>query len=287
MSLVKSVSLVNNELDTNGFVTTDVINYVADKHGSVVDVNSVKRSADQISEKTPGRYVVTYRYGKASGKVTVTVRSDANEGISKADAKLGKGGNVGKTWFPHELAFRGNYNVQGLDVYGQDMVKTNFYGGPESSMDGARGHMVLYQLNQVPKYALQYIPTKTLNFQLWKNYVKRIKISPYIKLGHGQSVGSTSRYIYELANWNHTKKLRSNELLQIDKKDMQVKRIWTFAVSNGERKNNRYFLNADVIDDNTMLALFHSKSKHRFEIWKIIRKGNSFKVKEAAATMVT
>lgn len=75
--------------------------------------------------------------------------------------------------------------------------------------------------------------------------------------------------------------------MQIDKKDKQVKRIWTFAVSNGERKNNRYFLNADVIDDNTMLTLFHSKSKHRFEIWKIIRKGNSFKVKEAAATMVT
>ncbi len=220
--------MVNNELDTNGFVTTDAINYVTDKHGSVVDVNSVKRSADRISEKTPGRYVVTYRYGKASGKVAVTVRSDVNEGgISKADAKLGKGGNVGKTWFPHELAFRGNYNaqvtshtyvgtdthgkktaklttkfyepnsfsllegsqetnvrgnVQGLDVYGQDMVTTNFYGGPESSMDGAWGHMVLYQLNQVPKYALQYIPTKTLNFQLWKNYVKRIKISPYIKL---------------------------------------------------------------------------------------------------------
>lgn len=112
MSLVKSVSLVNNELDTNGFVTTDAINYVTDKHGSVVDVNSVKRSTDRISEKTPGRYVVTYRYGKASGKVTVTVRNDANEGISKADAKLGKGGNVGKTWFPHELAFRGNYNAQ-------------------------------------------------------------------------------------------------------------------------------------------------------------------------------
>ena len=181
--------MVNNELDTNGFVTTDAINYVTDKHGSVVDVNSVKRSADRISEKTPGRYVVTYRYGKASGKVAVTVRSDVNEGISKADAKLGKGGNVGKTWFPHELAFRGNYNaqvsshtyvgtdkhgkktaklttkfyepnsfsllegsqetnvrgnVQGLDVYGQDMVTTNFYGGLESSKDGARGHIVCW-----------------------------------------------------------------------------------------------------------------------------------------------
>lgn len=98
------------------------------------------------------------------------------------------------------------------------------------------------------------------------------------------SVGSTSRYIYELANWNHTKKLRSNVLLQIDKKDMQVKLIWTFAVSNGKRENNRHFLNGDVIDDNTILALFHGKSKHRFEIWKITRTGNSFKVKEVATT---
>lgn len=78
--------------------------------------------------------------------------------------------------------------------------------------------------------------------------------------------------------------MRSNELLHIDKKDMQVKRIWTFAVSNGKRENNRHFLNEDVIDDNTMLALFHGKSKHRFEIWKITRTGNSFKVKEAATT---
>lgn len=122
--------MVNNELDTNGFVTTDAINYVTDKHGSVVDVNSVKRSADRISEKTPGRYVVTYRYGKASGKVTVTVRNDANEGISKADAKLGKGGNVGKTWFAHELVFRGNYNAQvsshtyvGTDKHGKKTAK--------------------------------------------------------------------------------------------------------------------------------------------------------------------
>lgn len=51
MSLVKSVSLVNNKLDTNVFVTTDAINYVTDKHGSVVDVNAVRRSADRIYEK--------------------------------------------------------------------------------------------------------------------------------------------------------------------------------------------------------------------------------------------
>ena len=30
--------------------------------------------------------------------------------------------------------------------------------------------------------------------------------------------------------------------------------------------------------------MFHSKSNHRFEIWKITRTGNSFKVKEAATT---
>ena len=81
--------------------------------------------------------------------------------------------------------------------------------------------------------------------------------------------------------------MRSNELLQIDKKDMQVKRIWTFAVSNGKRENNRYFLNADMIDDNTMLALFHSKSKHRFEIWKIIRKATASRLKKQPLLTVT
>ena len=328
MSLVKSVSLVNDIVDSAGFNTDDAINYVTDKHGSVVDNGLIKKSIDRISEEKPGHWLVTYRYGKAYGKVPVTVRGNAEEGITKASVKPGKGGNVGKTWFPIELAFRGSYsaqffphtywgtdkkgkkaaklttkfyepnslsllagseetnvrtNVQGLDVYGQDMVTTNFYGGSRASLDNSRGHVILYHLNKVPTYALQYMPTQTLNFYAWKSYAANIKVSPYIKLGHGQSLGSTSRYIYELANWNRAKKPRSNELLQIDKKTMQVNRIWTFAVSNGSRKYNRYFLNADVIDDNTVVALFHNKSKQRYEFWKIVRKGNSFQAKETAA----
>ncbi|BBL27903.1 hypothetical protein LDE01_12000 [Lactobacillus delbrueckii subsp. delbrueckii] len=61
--------MVNNALDTNGFVRTDAINYVTDKHGSAVDVNSVKRSADRISEKTPGpvRGDLPLRQGQRKG----------------------------------------------------------------------------------------------------------------------------------------------------------------------------------------------------------------------------
>ncbi|MGO1724710.1 MAG: hypothetical protein ACTHYW_03305, partial [Lactobacillus delbrueckii] len=55
-------------------------------------------------------------------------------------------------------------------------------------------------------------------------------------------------------------------------------------VWNGSAKYPRIFLNADVIDDNTLLALFHNASKHRYEYWKISRSGDSFKAKEVGAT---
>ncbi|MGN1406786.1 hypothetical protein [Lactobacillus sp.] len=327
--VVNEVSLVNNPNDTTGFDVRDAVNYITDSHGSVVDKYQVKTNVDRISEKTPGIYWVTFKYGKAHAKVKVTVRRNPKEGLSKADKKPGKGGNFAKTWFPQQLANRGNFNaqvfphtywgsdktgkkkaaklttkfyepnsfsllagsvetnvrtnVQGLDVYGQDMVTTNFYGVGQAAQEGANGRVILYHLNSVPTYALQYIPTNTLNLATWKYYVKNIRISPWIKLGHGQSVGSTGRYIYELANWNRAKKPMSNELLQIDKKTMLVKKIWTFKVANGALKYNRYFLNADVTDDNTILALFHNKSKGRYEFWQIKRSGNTFTAKEAAA----
>ena len=328
-NVVKEVSLVNNPKDTKGFDVRDAVNYITDSHGSVVDKYQVKTNVNRISEKKPGTYWVTFKYGKAHAKVKVTVRNNPKEGMSAAKLKPGKGGTFAQTWYPQQLAYRGNYkaqvflhtywgsdnkgqkkaaklttkfyepnsfsllagsvetnvrtNVQGLDVYGQDMVTTNFYGVGQASKDDANGRVILYRLNRVPTYALQYIPTTALTLSVWKNYVKQIRISPWIKLGHGQSVGSTGRYIYELANWNRAKKLRSNELMQIDKKTMLVKKIWTFKVSNGPIKYNRYFLNADVIDDNTILALFHNKSKGRYEFWRIKRNGDTFSAKEAAA----
>lgn len=96
---------------------------------------------------TPHTYVGTDKHGKKTAKLTTKFYEPNSFSLLEGS---------------QETNVRGN--VQGFDVYGQDMVTTNFYGGPESSMDGSRGHMALYQLNQVPKYALQYISTKTLNF---------------------------------------------------------------------------------------------------------------------------
>jgi hypothetical protein len=53
---------------------------------------------------------------------------------------------------------------------------------------------------------------------------------------------------------------------------MEIDKIWTIKVWNGSAKYPRIFLNADVIDDNTLLALFHNASKHRYEYWKITQK---------------
>lgn len=56
--------------------------------------------------------------------------------------------------------------------------------------------MVYYNMRGVKKYNWQLIPSKMLSFNTWLSYIKNIKVSPYMKLGHGQSVGSTKKYVY-------------------------------------------------------------------------------------------
>lgn len=174
--------------------------------------------------------------------------------------------------------------VQGIDFYDNDLVTSNLDLGQADSRE-ARGHMVYYNMRGVKKYNWQLIPSKMLSFNTWLSYIKNIKVSPYMKLGHGQSVGSTKKYIYILANWNRSNNWsNSQELIRVKKSTMEIDKIWTFKVWNGSAKYPRIFLNADVIDDNTLLALFHNASKHRYEYWKISRNGDSFKAKEVGAT---
>lgn len=145
--------------------------------------------------------------------------------------------------------------------------------------------MVYYNMRKVKEYNWQLIPSKMLSFNTWLSYIKNIKVSPYMKLGHGQSVGSTKKYVYVLANWNRSNNWsNSQELIRVKKSTMEIDKIWTFKVWNGSAKYPRIFLNADVIDDNTLLALLHNASKHRYEYWKISRNGDSFKAKEVGAT---
>ncbi|MCT2877935.1 hypothetical protein [Lactobacillus delbrueckii] len=174
--------------------------------------------------------------------------------------------------------------VQGIDFYDNDLVTSNLDLGQADNRE-ARGHMVYYNMRGVKKYNWQLIPSKMLSFNTWLSYIKNIKVSPYMKLGHGQSVGSTKKYVYVLANWNRSNNwFNSQELIRVKKSTMEIDKIWTFKVWNGSAKYPRIFLNADVIDDNTLLALFHNASKHRYEYWKISRNGDSFKAKEVGAT---
>lgn len=174
--------------------------------------------------------------------------------------------------------------VQGIDFYDNDLVTSNLDLGQADNRE-ARGHMVYYNMRKVKKYNWQLIPSKMLSFNTWLSYIKNIKVSPYMKLGHGQSVGSTKKYVYVLANWNRSNNwFNSQELIRVKKSTMEIDKIWTFKVWNGSAKYPRIFLNADVIDDNTLLALFHNASKHRYEYWKISRNGDSFKAKEVGAT---
>lgn len=174
--------------------------------------------------------------------------------------------------------------VQGIDFYDNDLVTSNLDLGQADNWE-ARGHMVYYNMRGVKKCNWQLIPSKMLSFNTWLSYIKNIKVSPYMKLGHGQSVGSTKKYVYVLANWNRSINWsNSQELIRVKKSTMEIDKIWTFKVWNGSAKYPRIFLNADVIDDNTLLALFHNASKHRYEYWKISRNGDSFKAKEVGAT---
>lgn len=347
-NVVSQVSLVNNPSDSVGFNAEDAINYVTDKHGSLVDNDSVEISCKSaklkisdtgyISSRKAGTAVLTFKYGKAKATSKLTVRRDAKEGISSADVAPvktdlpeiktwsasdgaspsssstitsedavssshkywatnmsgnAKGADIETIFYhPAVLSAPGSSNleakvssaVQGIDFYDNDLVTSNLDLGQADNRE-ARGHMVYYNMRKVKKYNWQLIPSKTLSFNTWLSYIKNIKVSPYMKLGHGQSVGSTKKYAYVLANWNRSNNWsNSQELIRVKKSTMEIDKIWTFKVWNGSAKYPRIFLNSDVIDDNTLIALFHNASKHRYEYWKISRSGDSFKAKEVGAT---
>ena len=276
-----------------------------------------------VSSRKAGTAVLTFKYGKAKATSKLTVRGDAKEGISSAGVtpvktdlpKIetwsardrasshkywatnmsgnAKGADIETIFYhPAVLSAPGSSNleakvssaVQGIDFYDNDLVTSNLDLGQADNWE-ARGHMVYYNMRKVKEYNWQLIPSKMLSFNTWLSYIKNIKVSPYMKLGHGQSVGSTKKYVYVLANWNRSNNWsNSQELIRVKKSTMEIDKIWTFKVWNGSAKYPRIFLNADVIDDNTLLALFHNASKHRYEYWKISRNGDSFKAKEVGAT---
>ena len=146
------------------------------------------------------------------------------------------------------------------------------------------GYLVSYDLNQISNlYDVQRLTS--MPFNDFKNYSEAIKVSSYLKLGHGQALGQTDQYIYVLANNDKLKNSpKSEEIMQIRKSDMGLNKIWTIKAWNGESAFPRYFHNATFVDDNTMYGLFHNSSKHCYEYWKLEKQGDEWIPTEIGAT---
>lgn len=317
IAVVHQISLVKNS--HYSFPTRDAINYATDAKGTVVDPSEVKVSTAEVSSKKAGNYGVTYSYGKARAHTVVHVRSNFREGIARTNKKPQTGksarswfkhyktsGNWGRSFAPetrsHDLR-SGHFKLrtyfyqpatlsqsdsetgsvgpvpEGLTVSNGTMYAT-MYHSPHSM----RAHLVSYKLNRVPnRYVMQKLPW--LSWGQFANLAAHIKVSPYIKLGHGQAIGASRHYLYVIAN-NHLlhKSPQSEEIMQISKNNLQVKQIWTFKIWNRSAGEGRYIHNATFLNDNKFIAEYNDATDHRFEYWEVTRHGDSWSPREIGAT---
>lgn len=326
ISVAKKVSLVQN--DQFVFKTRDAINYATDSAGTAVDPSKVIISNPTINSSKPGKTKVEYSYGKAKASLEVEVRSDKNEGVTRATIRPKSGPEGVKTWKGRSKSTSRNWNAkhhftsenrsntfhsndlvlktrlfqprfvsldyhkagdkmgqvgivpEGITVRGSNFTVTVF-----NSSNNQKGHLVSYNLNYINKFRSQNLPR--LKWSTFKKYAAHIKVSPYIKLGHGQAIGSSAKYIYVIANDNAIiNSAKSEEILQIRKSDMKINQIWSFKIWNGTESShtNRYVHNATFTDDKTMYCLFHNGGKRRYEYWKVTRNGNTWTPVEVGAT---
>ncbi|GGV11818.1 LBA0864 family S-layer associated protein [Lactobacillus acetotolerans] len=168
---------------------------------------------------------------------------------------------------------------EGITVKDNIFTVSMFYDGNDQ-----HGHLVSYNLNHIKsKYAAQNL--LALKWSTFKDYASHIRVSPYIKLGHGQSISSTGKYIYVLANNDKFKNSSaSEEIMRIRKSDMKMDKIWTFKIWNKDAANQRYIHNATFANDHTMYALFHNGGNGRYEYWKVTRNGDTWTPTEIGAT---
>lgn len=138
------------------------------------------------------------------------------------------------------------------------------------------GHVVGYDLNKLksPYNAQHLLDMSQTDFN---NYVKHIKVSQYIPIGHGQAMGASNKYIYVINN-DHTQKESTDsvELVQIRKSDMQINKIWTFKTWVGDDSQPRYFQNGVVMSDTDMYTVYHDAKNKCYEYWELQRKGDNW-----------
>lgn len=318
LSLAHHVSLVYNSADK--FNTRDAINYAVDSHGNALNPSKIHVSQKYIHTNKIGWHVIKYSYGKAHAKIVISVRNDKREGIIFSKVKAKKSTSF-LTW-KHHFKTSGNWG-KGKSFApetrshtlksGPFTLKTVFYqpatlnigcnplgalGPTPEGITLSSGRMyatmylhpylnhariISYRLKRIPKYQLQKLPW--LPWNEFYRLAKKIKVSPYLKLGHGQTLSSTKKYLYVVAN-DHgiANSPRSEEIMQLGKKDLQLKRIWTFKVWHNNVRGGRYFHNAVFINDHSFYAVFRNHAKRRFEYWQVTRHGNRWSPRLISAT---
>ena len=104
-------------------------------------------------------------------------------------------------------------------------------------------------------------------------------------MGHGQTFSATEKYLYVIAN-NHllTNSSKSEEIMRINKNNLQIDKIWTFKIWNGDANHPRYIHNAVFVNDHEFYAVFHNSAMKRFEYWHVTRHGNAWHPKEVGAS---
>lgn len=314
ISVAGSVDLVSGS--SYSFPTRDAINYVTDSQGTAINPSKANVSQSSVSSKST---TVKYSYGKAQASVQVNVHQNypaspsasVKKGLTEVSPWKGSSKSSSRNWnsahgYRSETTgntFKSNgltlktrlfqprfvslgYN-QAADTMGQvgvipEGMTVNggiFTTSMFTSSSSQYGHLVSYNLNALKsKTAAQNLTT--MKWSTFKSYAKNIKVSPYIKLGHGQSLGSSSAYIYVMANDNNYRNSnRAEEILQIRKSDMKINKIWTFQIAD-----NRYIHNATFSGDGTMYALFHNGGNGYYEYWKLTLSNDVWHATEVGAT---
>lgn len=178
----------------------------------------------------------------------------------------------------------GNINRVGHIPEGVTVSNGWAYTSLLSHTDLINGHIVGYNLNKLKNpYDPQYL--LTMSQSKFNSYVKNIKVSPYIPVGHGQALGSSDKYVYILMNDNDMLRTAASEqIIQLNKKDLTINKIWSVKCWNQSKESPRYFKNGVVVNDHQMYALYYDNVNKKYEYWKFDRSGDSWNPTIVGAT---
>lgn len=168
---------------------------------------------------------------------------------------------------------------EGINLLNNQLT-VSYFSQPNSTW----GHLVTYNLDHLTS-PIQTQNLLTMSWNKFKQTSQNITVFPYQKLGHGQSLGATKNSIYVLASSNsEANPINSEEILQISRKNYQIKNLWTIKTWNRSEYFPRYFHNAYFVNNHLMYATFHNASKGCYEYWQLTRQGNTWTPTEVSAT---